>query len=593
MKKVVLFFITLGLVGGLTVITLGEKKMTSLQANILEVIGQAENAGLNTQKWESVAEQASKIPRIFPLSNVRNALLEMYEVLQDITSIQKTLPTISATSVGTQEVLELFKMFDSIETRLKKIERNLDWIPDFLIPDEAQEQVQIHMRKIRIARRALQDIAKFQNILKKFAQHEEDVLILLQNQNEPRSTGGFVGSIFLVHFSETEITWNFEDIYSLDRLVPGEVQPRAPEFFHDLSPVISLRDANFWPDFPTSAQMYRTFFSSIQDQKVPNTIIAINLHLLEEVLKLIGPVTLPKWGVTADQYNVDLVLQFLVEGKVAGRFGAKYPVLEFAEELFSPSHLEKISWEDLIAIDWETFLAQKNIIGFSENSELQRLFEKWRTDGRVRQKPESDNFLFFDFVSVGANKSEKFMWTRVWHDSEIKKNGTVKNTLEITRTHALRSGEISELLRTSSWPVNIQELLNEELLWKLGAGQNRTVLRIFIPRNAKLLHTNNPSGRIMETFSKEKTFKILEVPMFVGAGETGTSTLTYETKISEGSPNWRPYFLQLVGTPGREKTSFLATISTEKNGTFTAETMNIGAPQDLVDSDFRSVIQFQ
>jgi len=593
MKKGFLFLLTLGLLGGLLLLTLGEQKINTLQTNIYDLVTQAEEAGMSLQKWESVAEEARHIPRVFPLSNVRNSLLEIQKILQELETLKKNIPSLSASSIQTQEFFTVFQTCESLETRLKKIEKNLDWIPDIFLSETEETQIQIQIRKIKIIRNALQDIAKFKNIFKKFAKQEEDVLILLQNQNEPRSTGGFVGSIFVVHFSEKEISWNFEDIYTLDRLVSEKVQLPAPQFFHDLSSVISLRDANFWPDFPTSAQMYQTFFESIKNQKVPHTVLAINLRFLEEILRLTDPVILSKWGVTANEYNVDLVLQFLVEGKVAGRFGAKFPVLEFAEELFSPTHFAKVSWEKLVALDWKQFLNQQNILAYSENTELQRLFEKWNIDGRIQQKPESDNFLFFDFVSIGANKSEKFMWTRIWHDSEIQKNGIVKNFLEITRTHALRNGEIPELLQMNSWPVNVRELMNDELLWKLGAGQNRTVLRIFVPRDAKLLQAQNPSGRITESFSKNKKFKIFEVPLFINVGESGTVELTYETKISEGSAHWRPYFLQVVGTPGRGKTSFLSTISTEKNGTFTAETMNIGKPQDLVNNDFRSVIEFQ
>ena len=415
--------------------------------------------------------------------------------------------------------------------------------------------------------------------------------MLLQNQNEPRSTGGFVGSLLVVDFNEEFISWKFEDIYALDRKVPGEDQPPAPEFFHDLSKTISLRDANFWPDFITSSHAYRGFFKSIEETK-PTTVVAINMNVIEEFLKFTGPVKLSKWGVSVNEYNVDLVLQFLVESKIAGRFNAKAPVLEFAQQLFQPSSLEKIDFEELLAFDLEGFIAQKNILAHSTNISLQKLFEKWEIDGRVRQKRDADNFLYFDFVSVGANKSEKFVWTKLWHDSEIMKDGTVKNSLEIIRNHAMKPGEISQLMEENTWSENIRGLMNDELLWKLGAGQNRTVLRLFVPREAMLIASRNPSGEINETLSDNKKFKVWEIPMFVNAGERLKIQVEYQTQLHRGSANWRPYFLQLVGTPGRDKTSFLETISTEKGGSFSAETKNLGHPEPLIDQDYRAVVEF-
>ena len=118
------------------------------------------------------------------------------------------------------------------------------------------------------------------------------------------------------------------------------------------------------------------------------------------------------------------------------------------------------------------------------------------------------------------------------------------------------------------------------------------MIRFWVPNNAKLLNQKNPSGKITINQEEDKDFTIFEIPQFILPGETLQTTFTYQTTINRGSLNWRPYFFQLSGTPGRDKTEFLKTISTPKNGKFTAETQNIGRPQPLVDSDFRAVVEF-
>ncbi len=583
--------------GGILLIILmglsfGEKKIAPLQANLFEVATEIKSAGLDLEAWEDVSGQIENLPSI-PFSPIKKSLRRMQSIVEEVHFLREDLvTTFHQDPILTDDVIHLFTRVNTIDHHIGKIEGNLRWMPSFLLSTEQKEKIEAVKIQIEIVSTILDDVQKFERILESFARKEDRLLILLQNQNEPRSTGGFVGSLVVVDFDEEFVKWKFEDIYALDRQVPGPDQPPAPEFFHDLSKTISLRDANFWPDFVTSSHAYRDFFKSIDETK-PTAVVAINMNVIEEFLKFTGPVTLPKWGVEVNEYNVDLVLQFLVESKIAGRFNAKAPVLEFAEELFQPETLAKIDFADVLAFDFDSFIAGKNVLAHSTNISLQKLFEKWKIDGRVRAKREVDNFLYFDFVSVGANKSEKFVWTKLWHDSEIHRDGTVKNSILVTRNHTLHPGEISELLKENIWSENIRGLMNDELLWKLGAGQNRTILRLYVPRDAKLIASRNPSGKLNETLSEDKKFKVWEIPMFVNAGEKLKVQIEYKTELQRGSVNWRPYFLQLVGTPGREKTTFLETISTEKGGNFTAETKNLGHPESLIDQDYRAVVEFE
>ncbi len=573
------------------VLTMTNHKGMPLQTNLFDVAEEVEQAGLDLDKWNGLTEKFNEIPS-FPFGPIKKSLFHAQAIVREFSAFQESLlSTFDQEPINTEQLLQLFDHVKNIDERVGKIRSNLNWIPSFLLDDEAKQQLASLKIQIEMGQDILNDIAKFERIIQSFARNQDRLLILLQNENEPRSTGGFVGSVLVVDFGEEVIDWHFEDIYALDRQVPGEVQPLAPEFFHDLSKTISLRDANFWPDFAQSSQSYRDFFKSI-GQEPPTAIVGVNLNIVEEFLKFTGPVNLSKWGVVVDEYNVDLALQFLVESKITGRFNAKGPILEFADQLFQPSVIEKINFDEVLTFDLEQFIGQKNILAYSTNISLQKLFEKWGIDGRVREKNDADNFLYFDFISVGANKSEKFVWTKLWHDSEIAKDGTVKNSLEIIRNHALHPGEISELLKENTWSENIKGLLNDELLWKLGAGQNRTILRLYVPREAKLISSRNPSGKVNETLSDDKKFKIWEIPMFVNAGEKLKIEIQYSTKLSRGSASWRPYFLQLVGTPGREKTTFLETISTEKGGKFSAETKNLGHPESLIDQDYRAVVEF-
>ena len=570
-----------------------------------------QETNLNLQTLQNLKSHTDNYPPIWPLSEIKHIVGKTDSLLAQAQSLSFTdligSEETGISAISAAQLDQIFVMTDDGLEICRDLQRLIKWAPEILFSPQQQDQLNELKTKIETAEEVLQTIRNFQITLDHFYRTNARVVILLQNQNEPRSTGGFIGSMLVADFSSAEenaespsspplkkgekISINFIDIYELDRQIPAEAQIPAPEWFHGLSSTISLRDANLWPDFPTTAATIREFFT-LAGERPPEVVLAVNLNIAEELIRLTGPVELEQWGLTLDEYNFDTVLQFLVEGKIMGRFNVKEPVNLVIERLISAQNLKKISREEILNFDWATFFAQKNLLAYSENENLQQYFDQWQISGRLQQQPEANNFLHFDFVSIGANKSEKFLWTKLNHDSEILRDGKVINTLKITRNHALRPNEISELLGDDQLSDNIRDLLSPELKWKLGAGENRTMLRVWIPKNALLFGADNPAGEV--TLNKQDpNFDILEVPLNVLPGERLVSTIKYGTQIERGSHNWRPYHLQLVGTSGRSQTKLLTSISTEQGGRFKAETFNIGRPTDLIDQDFRAVVQFE
>ncbi len=594
MWRIIGFLLVVGGIFGLSQEVLNNQ-IPKWKSTTISLVQEAQNAQLDRDAWKELNVRVrEELPWFYPFSRMRSLFAEGEYMVHLVHEAQHNFSinfSFEDRTMSTRDLEKVFWFLAQTEVSIDNILYDLRALPTWLLEPEELKIFQSQVAWLEYLQDQLQDAQRFEKIFQRFVKDKERVLILLQNQNEPRSTGGFAGSLVLLDFDKDKITWEFLDIYALDRLVPGEVQPAAPAFFHDLSKTISLRDANFWPDFRQSAQSYRFFFDAI-GERPPKTVVGINLNSIEEVLKLTGPVTLDKWGLELNQHNFDTMLQFLVESKITGRYNVKAPVEIFGSQLFSPESMARISWQDWQRFNLKAFLQAKNILAHSQNIQLQKLFEKWGIDGQIRPKGDADNFIHFDFISIGANKSEKFMWTKLHHDSEILSDGRVLNTLDIKRTHALRAGELNDLLGTNTMPPNVKDLITEDLWWKLGAGQNRTIMRVWVPAGSQLVDQVNPSGGINVNTDFEG-FTVFEIPLFVVPSETVNVTLKYQTQIDRGASNWRPYFLELLGTPGKDKTAFIASISTGSKGAFSAETQNIGKPQDLVDSDFRAVVEFE
>jgi len=118
----------------------------------------------------------------------------------------------------------------------------------------------------------------------------QTVLVLGQNDHEIRPTGGFIGSIGLVTIDRGQIqAMEFGDSATF---APGEpkVPPQAFSDFYGASEW-HIRDANWWPDFPTSAAAAVDFIERDRGVRV-DSVLAINTTLLGSLVGHFEPVNI-------------------------------------------------------------------------------------------------------------------------------------------------------------------------------------------------------------------------------------------------------------------------------------------------------------
>ncbi len=114
-------------------------------------------------------------------------------------------------------------------------------------------------------------------------------LLLVQNEDELRPTGGFitaVGKLVLDHGHVVDLS--FEDSGSLDNWsMPYPMAPWQLNQYMD-SPVLILRDVNWFPDFPT-AVLYLKELYAYTHQNTVNGVIAFDQQMLIMLLQTLGP----------------------------------------------------------------------------------------------------------------------------------------------------------------------------------------------------------------------------------------------------------------------------------------------------------------
>lgn len=184
-----------------------------------------------------------------------------------------------------------------IEKRLNEADRELYAIPTWIMLKQ-QTELENLKRSVTTAHRELQTARAFTEQLRLAwglnDKRTHTYLVLFQNDAELRPTGGFIGSYATLVASGGYLR-SFEfgkDIFKLDWPLIQNDGLRPPANLATISPYWAFRDSNVEVGFLSQAgpQISRLYERATKIR--PEGIIFIDASLLEDILRLTGPVTL-------------------------------------------------------------------------------------------------------------------------------------------------------------------------------------------------------------------------------------------------------------------------------------------------------------
>ena len=129
------------------------------------------------------------------------------------------------------------------------------------------------------------------------------ILLLLQDPTELRPTGGFLSHIALLTLDSGRLTnVQIYDTAATDSQLRGQISPPS-----DLARVIGesnwyLRDANWDPDFPSSADR-ALWFVTKELSLTPDRVVGVHLATLAELLSITGSIRLSELNLTLTRAN--------------------------------------------------------------------------------------------------------------------------------------------------------------------------------------------------------------------------------------------------------------------------------------------------
>ena len=261
-------------------------------------------------------------------------------------------------------------------------------------------------------------------------------LVLTQDPAELRPTGGFTGSYGIIAFDKGRITERrFRDIFLLD--LPWTYPfIKPPQELADLllgsSQPWQLADANWSPDFPTSAQdAIRLYTNESGDTKIDG-VLAITTYTIDELLKVTGPVTVPQYNLTIASGETTLKLLQAVWAAAAGGSTNRKAVLgPFGDRLLaSLLGLPPAKWGTILG-DAGTFRQGRLLEAWFRDPADEALVAESGLDGAVRM--DAGDYLYpVDSNVAPASKLNAVTTRSLDLAVQIDAVGNARNTLAVT-----------------------------------------------------------------------------------------------------------------------------------------------------------------
>jgi len=350
-------------------------------------------------------------------------------------------------------------------------------------------------------------------------------LVLFQNNYELRPTGGFISTYGELTFKGGFYTGiEFHDVYgeiddheTIDPpLVLGTLLEDPNYTGH------TFRDANFNPDFPSSANDLITFYKLINPDARIDGIVAVDFTFLENWLALYEPMQVGDLSLTSQ--NLFETLSNTVsdidrhnEEALANR---KNSAADIAKTLLSRTLYRPWNWNAAKHLI-ETSLQEKHMIAAFNRSGMQKAFSKRNWDGALLP-PDTGDFLAVNEGNYGGMKSDRYMFREVTYEIEVtdqldlRGNPIVNGKLTIEMSH--------------------QGIVNPPL-----SGPYKGYVRSFIPLGSDI----KTAGTVQED---NENFDVLADMVRIQPAET--LTLTYEYQLPESVWNDGLYSLHLQKQPG-------------------------------------------
>ena len=246
-------------------------------------------------------------------------------------------------------------------------------------------------------------------------------LLLVQNEDELRPTGGFITAAGTILLQDGQLgNVKFEDSGDLDDW--EKLYPAAPwqlRRYMD-SPVMVFRDSNWSPDFPTSALYAEYLYAYTRNHSVDG-VIAFDQQMLVEILTVLGPIELED---ASHPISAGNVISYMRSEKTRNseedlanpNWGNKDFINDISVALMTKMFEGNLPWKELASV-FLNILDEHHLLLQLDNPDMTSLLARRGWDGTLR--PREGDFLMIVDSNIGFNKTNALVETNIIYDIDL------------------------------------------------------------------------------------------------------------------------------------------------------------------------------
>lgn len=276
-------------------------------------------------------------------------------------------------------------------------------------------------------------------------------LILFQNDNELRPTGGFLTAFAVVNVEDGKVApEKSDDIYELDKKFKKKL-PIPPVLGKYLTTETrwNLRDMNIYPDFKTSMETFHAEYSKLPGE--PNNldgIIAVDTEFLKTLVTILGPINVPGYGTFSAENEpkcdcpqiIYALSEIITRPTPYIREDRKGIIGPLMRELLTKAYgAPKQQWPQLFQEGFKA-LEGRHIQLYFLDEKAQNAAEVINAAGRILPPEKEKDFLGIVDANLGGAKSNLFITYEVNQTVSAPTNGMIEKTVEITYANS-RKGD--------------------------------------------------------------------------------------------------------------------------------------------------------
>lgn len=263
-------------------------------------------------------------------------------------------------------------------------------------------------------------------------------LILFQNSNELRATGGFIGSYGLLTLDKGKIKdLVIDDVYNPDgqidqRNIVSPIPAPIAEFLKETK--LHIRNANWDPDFAVSANTIEDLYFKVTGERMDG-VVAVDLYFIQSLLKATGPLFLTAYNEEVNYQNVyeraELHSEFnYQDGSDQKRSFLTVLGSKLLERLFSLGREQIPS----LATAFMTSLNERHLQIYFTNDPINQLLKSNNWDGSLVNT--QGDYLFVVDSNLGGTKANYYVKKKMdYQVSSLTRDGLLRATLKLEYSH--------------------------------------------------------------------------------------------------------------------------------------------------------------